>query len=223
MQIFCQNIHYLCQSERNIEEILGIHVVPSQAGGDNLFRPGRRGRAGHPADGRGKVAVLPAPGHDAGGPGHRRVSAYIPDKGPGTESPRPRHQGPCRPLRHDPQGDRHHPRQCRLRRLQVPLPLPRAPAHRDFPEEGAEDAGEFPGGRRGTLHLPVGLRLPAGLPPDSRYPGTAARGAGNRPDSHCHSVSREGHRGETAFSQGQYHLLRLRAPQPLIYSKEDRR
>ena len=45
----------------------------------------------------------------------------------------------------------------------------------------------------------------------------------HRPDSHCHSVSREGHRGETAFSQGQYHLLRLRAPQPLIYSKEDRR
>ena len=62
MQIFCQNIHYICQSERNIEEILGIHVVSSQAGGDNLFRPGRRGRAGHPADGRGKVAVLPAPG-----------------------------------------------------------------------------------------------------------------------------------------------------------------
>ena len=145
---------------RDIAAILGLRPLPPDAGGDYLRRARWRRRARDTAHRRREVGVLP--GACAYERRHRgsRDPARGADERPGREPRGTGHTGAVRAFRNGPQGDRHGAQQRRVRRLQVPLCVARAPVHEPFPLLSGGDEGLLHSRRRGALHLAVGLRLP---------------------------------------------------------------
>ena len=145
----------------------------------------------------------------------RRHATHRPDERPGGQPAPTWHQGHGCLHGHDHDRDRHAARQLHLRRLQVPLPLSRTPHHGALPDEAPRYARLPAGRRRVSLHLAVGLRFPALLPPHCRDP----RGAPDRrpragPHRHGYPADRRRRAGEAPFPRPQRPPQELRPTQP---------
>ena len=115
------------------------------------------------------------------------------DERPGRQPASAGHQGCSHLFGTHPRRDRYHPRELHLRRCKVALCVARASFLRTVPDQASSHARQFYHRRRGSLHLPMGLRLPTFLPRDCKHPQALAQHAGAGIDGYRHAAGREGY------------------------------
>ena len=124
---------------------------------------------------------------------HRCDASYRADEGPDRPPALAPDSGRVDPLGHVAARHRPHSGQLRVRQRQVSLHSSRANRQRAVPDPFRENARVVAGRRRGALHLPMGLRLPALLSAYRAAAGAAARRAGPRADRFGDARGRRGH------------------------------
>ena len=155
------------ESDRCAGEILGLHLVQKHAGKHRERSPRRQGCPGHTPHGRREIRLLPGPGPDETGNSARHHPPHRADERPGPEPGCQGHQSPGNIHGYEQKGDRNCPEQCRLRRFQVPLPVPRETVHQSVQGLAQGNGCQLYSGGRSTLHITMGLRFPPRLSENS--------------------------------------------------------
>ena len=175
-----------------LKEVFGFENVLAASGKDHCPSPGEKGCPGRHAHGRGQVSLLPDPRNDLRRPDDRGVAAHLSDEGSGGPDQGIRRAGPFPeqlPEHGRVPGKRH---EAPGKRREAPLSGPGGPVGAANPCTAGRPEGGLHRHRRGALHLPVGSRLPSGVP---------ATGGGPCRFSCCGLRSADGH-GHAACSGG---------------------
>jgi DNA topoisomerase-3 len=204
------------RSPRAPPRIVRVRVVPSVPGGGLSDGGGGQGRPPRHADRRRQVALLPAPRRRARRHHPRREPAHRAHGGSGRAARAARLRRRAHPLRADA---RRRPRRVpRLprRRARLPLHRARAPQGPRVPRDARAAKADAHRGRRGSLHLAVGARLPPRLPHARRAPAAPPARAGHR-------AHRDGHAGRAGRHRARAAPRGARAVHPRLSPDEHRR
>ena len=182
-------------------------------------RAGRARRARPHAHRRRQVHHLPGARHDSPRPHHRRHAPRVAHEGPGRQPHGPRHTRRLHQRRTPPLAGAPRLRPLRHGQGAHPLRLARTPLRRVVHGRGTHLEHLPHRCRRGTLHLPVGLRLPPLLPAHPPAP-RHRRPRRPRPRRHRlrHPSRRRRHTRPARLPPRQHHPHpQLRPLQPLLH------